>query len=198
MLLDVGCGSGAYLARMRALGWDVLGIDRSARTAEQARRRFGVSVVVGTIPTAELPTDKFDLVTAWQVLEHLDRPRQALSFIREALRPRGRFLLTVPNQSGWAARHFGPAWVGLDLPRHLAHFTPETLPRMLAAEGFRIIHQSTLGQSGWIRHSARATSRLGTRWQQRVFRSKILSRAISAWNVRRGRGESLFVVAEAA
>ena len=198
LLLDIGCGSGEYLARMRTLGWEVIGIDRNPHSAELARQRHGVPVFVGTLPCDEFPSAEFDLVTAWQVLEHLDRPRQTLAFIREALRPEGRLVLTVPNQAGWAARHFGPDWIGLDLPRHLTHFTPETLCAMLRAEGFVIIHQSTVGQSGWIRHSARQAKRNGAAVGKWAFTSKPLSRTVSAGAVRRGLGESIFVVAEQA
>lgn len=192
MLLDVGCGPGRYLARMRELGWDVLGLDRSRWAAETARTHFGVPVVVDTLPSEELPAGEFDLVTAWEVLEHLDRPRQALAGIRELLRPTGRLMLTVPNQDGWAAKTFGSAWVGLDLPRHLTHFSPKTLARMLQAEHFEIVHLATLGQSGWIRHSARAFP-FGSKL--RLFGSKLISRIASGLAVKRDAGESIYVIA---
>jgi SAM-dependent methyltransferase len=195
-LLDIGCGSGQYLARMKELGWTVVGLDASQTAAENAQRRFGVPVVCDTFPSARLPTGTFDLTTMWQVLEHLDRPRQALAAIRVLLRPGGRLVLTVPNTGSWSAKRFGPAWVGLDLPRHLTHFTAESLHRMLAAEGFRVIHSATLGQSGWIRHSAHRAARLGEPMGVRWLTAKLPSRIASAIAARRGAGESLYVVAE--
>lgn len=197
-LLDFGCGNGRYLARMQALGWDVVGIDRSARVAEQARRHFGVPVIVGTVPTAELPARRFDLITAWEVLEHTDRPRQTLAGLRPLLCRGGRLVLTVPNQDGWGARLFGPAWAGLDLPRHLHHFTPASLSAMLRAEGFRVVTLTTLSHSGWLRHSARRAAALGLRRPCRLFASKTLSRLLSHLAVRRGAAESIYVVAEPA
>lgn len=200
-LLDFGCGSGNYLARMRALGWDVLGVDLSARAAGIARDAFQVPVVVGTIPSSALAPRSFDLVTAWEVLEHVQRPRQTLAGIRSLLRPGGRFVLTVPNQCGWGARFFGPDWYGLDLPRHLTHFTPSTLCAMLRAEKFHIVHQSTVSHSGWLRHSARQATdapngECPRGWRgYRVFRSHAVSSGLSRWARRRGMGESIYVVA---
>ena len=183
---------------MRELGWDVLGIERSARAAEHARATFGVSVVEGTIPCPELPRGEFDLITAWQVLEHVDRPRQTLAGMRELLRPQGRLMLTVPNQSSWAASIFGPAWAGLDLPRHLSHFTPQTLRRMVEAEGFRVSHLTTLRHAGWIRHSARHATRANGRIRHWTLRTKPVSRLVSAWACLRGNGESIYLVARPA
>jgi 2-polyprenyl-3-methyl-5-hydroxy-6-metoxy-1,4-benzoquinol methylase len=191
-LLDVGCGSGAYLARMQQLGWEVVGVERAVRMAEQIRTRLGIPVVAAGLPSNDLPVGHFDLVTAWQVLEHMERPRQALACIRKLLRAGGRLALTVPNQSGWAARWFGPAWVGLDLPRHLVHFTPATLARMLESEGFSVVHQTTIGSSGWIRKSAR----LGGPLHQRVFALKSLSRLASAYACHQAAGESIYVIAQ--
>lgn len=194
-LLDLGCGTGHYLARMRELGWEVLGVDQSRHAAAKAKREYDVPVVVSRIPNHELPEGRFDLVTAWQVLEHLDRPRLVLAWIRRLLAPQGRLVLTVPNQDGWAARTFGPYWYGLDLPRHLTHFTVVSLTVLLRAEGFRLVSLSTLGQSGWIRHSARARQRERPSLWSRGLQSRVVSRAISAAATARHDGETLLAVA---
>ena len=113
--------------------------------------------------------------------------------IRTLMRPGAQFLLTVPNQAGWAARYFGPAWFGLDLPRHLTHFTIDSLLGMLRCEGFRIMQLTTPGQSGWIRHSVhRARHPIGKEW----LGTKTVSRAVSAYAVHRAVGETIYVVAE--
>lgn len=197
-LLDFGCGAGAYLGQMKSLGWDVVGIDRSPQVVEVVRQAYGVSVITGTLPCAELPRAEFDVITAWQVLEHVDRPRQALAGIRDLLRPKGRLVLTVPNQAGWAACHFGPHWIGLDLPRHLIHFTPTLLAAMLQAEGFRIVHRTTIGHASWIRHSARKRQEAKPEWRNRFHMSRMGSRWASQAAVKSGIGESIYVVAELA
>lgn len=195
-LLDFGCGSGSYLAKMRDLGWDVLGVDLSERAVRQARMVHDVPAMVGTIPSRDLPAKSFDLITAWEVLEHLQRPRQALAGMRGLLRPNGRLVMTVPNQTGWAARYFGPDWVGLDLPRHLTHFSASTLSAMLNLEGFRVIHLSTTCHSGWIRHSARRLLARERSMRGRLLATHAYSSFTSRMAKRHDRAESIYVVAE--
>jgi 2-polyprenyl-3-methyl-5-hydroxy-6-metoxy-1,4-benzoquinol methylase len=197
-LLDVGCGSGKYLARMKSLGWDVLGIDYSERAAQTAQSAYGVDVRVGTVPNKELPVAAFDLVTAWQVLEHLQRPRQALAGIRSLLKPDGVFILSVPNQAGWAARYFGPDWIGLDVPRHLSHFTPASLLAMLRSEGFHVQHLSTICQSGWIRQSARTALQTRKGRRLRWLTSHTVSSMVSRWAQRSNQAESIYAIASVA
>jgi len=202
-LLDVGCGVGDYLDRMRRLGWTVLGVERSARAAAVARSHFGAPVLEADFPRVELARESFDLVTAWQVLEHLDRPRQALARIRELLAKDGRLMLTVPNSDGWAAQLFGPAWIGWDAPRHVTHFTVDTLRVMLESEGFEILHLGSLSQSGWIRHSARrALTHSHPAVPLAPRKLKLLTRrSVSRWcaqvGVRHGTAETLYLIAQA-
>ena len=201
-LLDVGCGVGDYLDRMRRLGWNALGVERSPRAASVARSHFGTPVIEAEFPRVDLPRQTFDLVTAWQVLEHLDRPRQALARIAELLAPGGRLMLTAPNSGGWAAELFGPAWIGWDAPRHTTHFTAATLGAMLQAEGFSILHLGTLSQSGWIRHSARRALLNPNPFvpvpprKLKLLTRKLVSRWCSSMGVRRDAGESLYVIAQ--
>lgn len=201
-LLDVGCGVGDYLDRMRRLGWTALGVERSPRASAVARSHFGAPVLEADFPRVDLPPNSFDLVTAWQVLEHLDRPRQALAKMGELLAPGGRLMLTVPNCDGWAAHCFGPSWIGWDAPRHVTHFTPTTLRMMLEAEGFSILHLGTLSQSGWIRHSARRALAnpnpcvpIGYRKLSLLTR-RFASRWCATVGVKHDAGETLYVIAE--
>ncbi|MGL4465275.1 MAG: class I SAM-dependent methyltransferase [Planctomycetia bacterium] len=190
-LLDVGCGGGRYLHRMRGLGWEVLGLDRSEHAAESARGAYDVPVVVGTLPDDALAGERFDLVTAWEVLEHVDTPRRFLGGVRDLLADDGELRLTVPNTAGWAAQTFGPDWIGLDLPRHRAHYTPATLAAMVQAAGLAVVSCRTIGHSSWVRHSARACSPLARLW----WGGRVGSRAASYAARLFGRGEALFVVA---
>lgn len=198
-LLDFGCGTGKYMARMRDLGWEVLGVDRSSRAVSLARELAGVPAVLGTLPEdREVLAGEplFDLATCWEVLEHVDDPAATLASIRELLLPTGRLVLTVPNFAGWGARFFGREWIGLDLPRHLTHFTPATLEAMLRATGYRVVHRTTIAQSGWLRHSARRARPVGVGRLRRLLSSKLISRTSAAIGARWRAGESLYVVAE--
>lgn len=148
--LDVGCGSGGSLAVARALGWRVSGIEMDDAAAALARR-FTDEVYVGDILGAPFPPAGFDVVTAFHVLEHVPDPVAVARRMLDWLAPGGLLIVEVPNAGGLGASLFGRAWSGLELPRHLSHFTPATLSRVLEHAGGRIV---------WCRHQAKPRSYL--------------------------------------
>jgi SAM-dependent methyltransferase len=153
-LLDFGCGGGRFLRRMAGLGWAVTGLDSSPEAVRAVRDGVGCEAVLGTLPHPDLEPGSFDAVTLWQSLEHVHRPLDVLREAHRLLVPGGSLVVAVPNFGGWAARRFGPHWFGLDLPRHLTHFTPDTLPRMLAAAGFRVTAVRGWAHPKWVWASA--------------------------------------------
>lgn len=137
--LDVGCATGDFLALLWRHGWSVSGIEPSAAGAAQAARRLGPGVVQGLpLEAAALPERSFDLITLWDVLEHLPDPPAALVRLSRALSADGLLVLGVPNLDSWDARLFGRAWIGWDAPRHLFLFPDGQLRAMLAAAGLTV------------------------------------------------------------
>jgi SAM-dependent methyltransferase len=136
--LDVGCGSGGALGVAQALGWQVAGIEVDAAAAGRARR-FSPRIHVGDLLEAPFAAGEFDCVTAFHVLEHVPDPLAGLRRMLDWLAPGGLLIVEVPNAGGLGARLFGRAWSGLELPRHLSHFTPETLERAVAQAGGRVV-----------------------------------------------------------
>lgn len=143
--LDVGCGSGGALGVARALGWQVAGIETDEAAAAKARR-FTDDLHVGDVLDAPFAFARFDVVTAFHVLEHLADPVAALRRMLDWLAPGGLLIVEVPNAGGLGARLFGRAWSGLELPRHLSHFTPHTLARAVEKAGGRVV---------WCLHQAK-------------------------------------------
>jgi SAM-dependent methyltransferase len=135
-LLDVGCGAGAYLARMRELGWQVYGVEPNARAAEYCRSTLGATVHGGNLMSAHFPDSHFDVVNFSHVLEHLHSPSEALAEAFRIMKSGGQLIIQVPNPSGYAARLFRGDWFAWELPRHLYHFPPKTLRRKVIAVGF--------------------------------------------------------------
>jgi SAM-dependent methyltransferase len=136
-VLDVGCGEGTFLAEMRALGWKCTGLEMDAGAARRARASRGLQVVNSSVDEAAFP-DRFDLVTMSHLLEHVPDPRHALHRAAGWLGRGGRLFLTLPNVDSWERRRFEEDWYPWDLPRHLYHFSPETLERLLAESGFSV------------------------------------------------------------
>jgi 2-polyprenyl-3-methyl-5-hydroxy-6-metoxy-1,4-benzoquinol methylase len=136
-VLEVGCGPGLMLATFHRRGWRTLGIERNEAVAEKARRALGVEIVA--TPVEALPADaRFDLIIMFQLLEHISEPVALLRECAKRLAPGGHLITNVPNFSSWQSRFAGPMWLHLDVPRHLAHFTPKTLATTLAQAGLKL------------------------------------------------------------
>lgn len=134
-LVEAGCATGAYLAEMRDLGWNVIGVEPDSGAAATARDRFGLDVRAATLEQANLPASCADVVAMRMVLEHVRDPRRTLAEARRILRPGGLLLVSVPNAGSLEARLFGRHWFAWDLPRHLSHFTAESLGGLLGEAG---------------------------------------------------------------
>jgi len=136
-LLDVGCATGVFLDGMRRRGWRVWGVDINAKVAQYARERLGLDVFVGQLEEAAFPARSFDVVTLWDVLEHVPDPRRTLTEVARILRPGGLLVLSLPDPDCLEARLFGPYWAGWDVPRHLHLFPLPVLERLLDEIGFQ-------------------------------------------------------------
>jgi SAM-dependent methyltransferase len=128
-LLDVGCGDGHFLKAARKLGWKVAGTELNPEPARAA----GLEVSSSLIDLKHLAP--VDCITLWHSLEHLRNPLSSISELVTFLKPGGTVVAAVPNAQGWQARFFGPKWLHLDIPRHLFHFGPASLKRLLEGAG---------------------------------------------------------------
>jgi 2-polyprenyl-3-methyl-5-hydroxy-6-metoxy-1,4-benzoquinol methylase len=134
-LLDVGCASGALLAEAAALGFEASGIEPALEMARHAADRAGCPVLATSLDDALLAPAHLDVVTLFDVLEHLVDPVAALHKLCLALRPGGLLAVTVPDFGGWWARLSGPRWPFVTPWEHLLYFTRRTLRRALLAAG---------------------------------------------------------------
>jgi SAM-dependent methyltransferase len=134
-LLDVGCGTGEFLAAMKAAGWQVEGLERDERAVTWAREHYQIPVTIGGVEHLAVSTQRYDLITLWHVLEHIYDPGQALATIVRCLRDHGWLLVAAPNIAGVDARIYKSNWVALDAPRHVNHFSLETLTRLGSKHG---------------------------------------------------------------
>jgi len=138
-LLDLGCSSGSFLEYLKGEDWKLHGIEMSADCAKAAEEKTGARVFVGDIVKAPFPPESFDVITCFDVLEHLYQPRQVMAKVREWLKPGGIFYVLVPNIDSAEARVFKSCWGGLELPRHLFHYSPASLRYLAKSEGLREI-----------------------------------------------------------
>ncbi len=137
-VLDVGCGDGRLLAAFAALGCEGVGTERRADHPRAGAAARGAEILAGDLTDLDLPAARFDLCVYWHVLEHLHDPAASLIAAGRALRPGGRLVVAVPHLDSVQARWARDRWFHLDLPRHLFHFTPESLAALLVRTGFRV------------------------------------------------------------
>ena len=153
-VLDIGCGRGITLSQLKGDGWEVSGAEISETAATHARNLLGDTVFVGDVLAAPWPSDSFDVINIWHVLEHLPDPKGVLAKSRALLRPGGLLIVAVPNFESFQARFAGPRWFHLDVPRHYWHFGEKTLRGLLEKEGFAIQETSHFcfeqNPYGWI------------------------------------------------
>ncbi|HTY59565.1 MAG TPA: class I SAM-dependent methyltransferase, partial [Bacteroidota bacterium] len=141
-LLDVGCGAGFFVREASEAGFAAEGIEFSHDAVEFGRRQWGTRLAEGDILSASIPGRSFDVVTLWHVLEHIPRPVEALRKIKTLLTPEGILVIAVPNFDSIQAGLFRGRWYHLEVPRHLYHFSPSSLRRLLAGEGFTVEAES--------------------------------------------------------
>ena len=134
-LLDLGCSSGTFLESLDSDRWQLHGIEMSPVSARIAEQRSGANIFVGDVLEAPFRPESFDVITCFDVLEHVYQPREVLARVGKWLKPGGIFYVLVPNIDSAESRVFGTYWHGLELPRHLFHFSPASLRNMAKAAG---------------------------------------------------------------
>jgi len=146
-LLDVGCATGEFLVAAKGRGWDTYGVETSPIAAEQARRTTGGSIHTGTLDTVPYQDGYFDAVTLWDVIEHLQSPRNYMEQASRLLKRGGLLGITTPNIRSLAYRLLGREWEAIGPNDHLYYFSPRTLARLLADNGFAVHVMVTWGTS---------------------------------------------------
>lgn len=138
-ILDIGCATGNFLNEMRKMGWNCQGVEPDLNAAEYARNRFGLDVFHGVLEEAKLPSDTYDVVTLWDVLEHVYDLNATIADIIRVLKPGGVIIATLPNATAFERHLFREYWVGWEVPRHYRTFTPTTIKKFLTSNNLQDI-----------------------------------------------------------
>lgn len=133
-LLDIGAGTGDFLAAAKTGGWDVSGIEPSAKAKEIASAK-GVAF---SASTENFPDESFDAITMWHVLEHVPDPDKQLAELKRLLKPNGVILVAVPNFKSHDAKTYKQHWAAFDVPRHLWHFSRTAIEKLAMRNGLRL------------------------------------------------------------
>lgn len=137
-ILDIGCGTGAFLNTMKTAGWGITGLEPD----ENARAKANATYQLNAMPSAELfnlPAGSFNAITMWHVLEHVHQLHEYVSQLRQLLSEKGKIFIAVPNYTSYDAAHYKEHWAAYDVPRHLYHFSPQSMKALMNAHGLQVI-----------------------------------------------------------
>ncbi len=138
-LLDYGTGTGYFTDFMKRKGYAAEGIEIDPEARKYGAEKFGIVVRAPEALFDELQPDTFDVITLWHVLEHLYDPLRYLERFRELLAKNGKLIIAVPNHKSKDAKAYGSDWAAYDVPRHLWHFSPATMRKLMIKTGFRVV-----------------------------------------------------------
>ena len=127
-LLDIGSGTGEFLSTCKKKGWNVFGVEpnKEARTISEDKNVTAVTDLL------LLKEDRFDVITLWHVLEHVENLLEYIEILKTKLKPDGVILIAVPNYKSFDAKHYKEYWAAFDVPRHLWHFSQESIKKLFS------------------------------------------------------------------
>jgi ubiquinone/menaquinone biosynthesis C-methylase UbiE len=138
-ILDVGFGNGELLLYFKERGWEVYGVDTSEHAYRLAREKLGQNIFNCELKEVSFPDLFFDVVMLNHALEHMYNPNEELKEIRRILKDDGVLVLSMPNIDSLQFKMTKRYWFHLDVPRHLYHFSPATIRKLLEINGFKVI-----------------------------------------------------------
>jgi cyclopropane fatty-acyl-phospholipid synthase-like methyltransferase len=134
-LLEVGAGTGHFAHYMIEYHWDVTALEPDESARKVASEKFQMEIQPIEI-LGQLKEDSFDVITLWHVLEHVQDIGGYVSHFRSLLRKDGVLIIAVPNHTSRDAKQYGMKWAAYDVPRHLWHFSPASMEKLLTKHGF--------------------------------------------------------------
>lgn len=155
-VFDIGTAGGSFLAAARARGWEVDGCEPNRWLASWGKSHYGIDIRPGPLTDHDLPKGHYDVVTLWDVVEHLPQPSAILERAKELVKPGGFLILTFPDFGSPSARYLGRFWPFLSSV-HLYYFSKKTMKEMLKRHGFEMLHTRPHTQKlelGYVLHRA--------------------------------------------
>lgn len=137
-LLDVGCGTGMFLYAMQSNGWRVTGLEPDPDARKLAEKLHGIKVF-SSEELFSLQAGSFNAITMWHVLEHVHQLHEYVEQLKNLLAPGGKLFIAVPNYTSRDAKAYGKFWAAYDVPRHLYHFSPQSMDVLVHQHGLKVI-----------------------------------------------------------
>lgn len=136
-ILDVGCGTGAFLNTMQQADWKATGLEPDEATRLKAKLLHHIEV----LPSNEiykLPAVTYDAITLWHVLEHVHELHEYTEQLKNILKVSGKLFIAVPNYTSYDSKFYKENWAAYDVPRHLYHFSPKSMNILMEMHGLKV------------------------------------------------------------
>jgi 2-polyprenyl-3-methyl-5-hydroxy-6-metoxy-1,4-benzoquinol methylase len=136
-ILDIGCGTGAFLNTMKDANWSTTGLEPDDAARKKAFELYSIEAK-SSHEIFDLPNNKYDAITMWHVLEHVHQLQEYIAQLKKILTNEGRIFIAVPNYTSYDAQYYESYWAAYDLPRHLYHFSPKSMKTLVELHGLTI------------------------------------------------------------
>jgi 2-polyprenyl-3-methyl-5-hydroxy-6-metoxy-1,4-benzoquinol methylase len=135
-ILDIGCGTGDFLKYCETFNWKTIGVEPDSDARKQAGEK---GIPVYEVAHLNELKDKFDVITMWHVLEHVNDLAERMEQLKRLIKDDGILIIAVPNRNSMDARYYKSYWAAYDVPRHLSHFTTESISNLFRKYDFNLV-----------------------------------------------------------
>jgi len=142
-LLDVGSGTGSFANEMKQAGWLVTGLEPDADARTVGKQLYNVELA-DINQFYNLPVSSYDAITMWHVLEHVHDLQGYVAQLKSLLKENGKFFIAVPNYTSKDAAIYKEHWAAYDVPRHLYHFSPQSMQVLMEKHGLKILQHKAM------------------------------------------------------
>ncbi len=136
-VLDIGCGTGAFLNTMQQAGWSITGLEPDETARKKAAELYHIQPQ-SPDQLFHLAPGSFHAITMWHVLEHVHDLHGYVKQIATLLHPEGKLFIAVPNYTSYDAAIYKENWAAYDVPRHLYHFSPKSMEHLLTTYNLKL------------------------------------------------------------
>lgn len=136
-ILDIGAGTGEFLSMCQKNGYSIEGIEPSEAARQQAENNFNIKLNTEQ-KLKSFQNSSFDFITMWHVLEHVYHLNDRVSELNRLVTDKGHVIIAVPNHTSFDAKLYQEHWAAYDVPRHLYHFSPNSIKQLFEKHGFKL------------------------------------------------------------
>lgn len=137
-LLDIGCGTGDFLTMAQKYKWEISGVEPDKQARKIAAEKTNIKIHNNDWLT-QIPNHSIDAITMWHVLEHVPNLEEQIATLKRIIKPNGTIFIAVPNFNSHDATHYKEFWAAYDVPRHLWHFSQNSIKALFQKENLKVV-----------------------------------------------------------